>query len=158
MNRNICRTGAYLPKEERLPTLQDVAVRVGVSKQAISLALNKKKGVSDPLREKIMQVCREMQYQPPTGLQERKRRRAELVPSLSTIANLAGVSKTAASVALKGGGHLSKELVGRVCAIAESIGYKSSPCLTDCMTKLVQRRYALAQSKVPSLPASSCFD
>jgi LacI family transcriptional regulator/LacI family purine nucleotide synthesis repressor len=42
--------------------MEDIARRLAVSKNSVSLALNNKKGVGDELRQKIVDTAREMQY------------------------------------------------------------------------------------------------
>ncbi len=44
-------------------SLQDIADRLGISKYAVSLALNDKPGVSDELRKEIIKLAFEMDYQ-----------------------------------------------------------------------------------------------
>lgn len=44
-------------------SLQDIADRLGISKYAVSLALNDKPGVSDELRKEIIKTASEMDYQ-----------------------------------------------------------------------------------------------
>lgn len=53
-------------------SMQDIADKVGVSKNCVSLALNNKRGVSDELRERILKAAREMNYAG-LGLQERSK-------------------------------------------------------------------------------------
>jgi len=43
-------------------TMNDIADRLGISKNAVSLALGNKKGVSDTLRRKVLDTAREMNY------------------------------------------------------------------------------------------------
>ena len=44
-------------------SLQMIADQLGVSKYAVSLALNNKPGVSDELRQKVFEVAQEMKYE-----------------------------------------------------------------------------------------------
>lgn len=43
-------------------SMQDIADCLGISKNAVSLALNNKSGVSDSLREKIIETAKELRY------------------------------------------------------------------------------------------------
>lgn len=43
-------------------SMQDIAERLGISRNAVSLALNNKPGVSEKLREKVIKTAREMNY------------------------------------------------------------------------------------------------
>ncbi|MFD7385384.1 MULTISPECIES: LacI family DNA-binding transcriptional regulator [Streptomyces] len=45
-------------------TIKDVAARAGVSKGAVSLAFNNKRGVSDSTRERIFEAARELSWAP----------------------------------------------------------------------------------------------
>lgn len=49
------------------PTIEDIARRVGVSKGAVSFALNGRPGVSEATRAKILQVAEEMNWRPHTA-------------------------------------------------------------------------------------------
>jgi DNA-binding LacI/PurR family transcriptional regulator len=46
------------------PTIADIAVRAGVTKAAVSFALNGQPGVSDATRERILAIAREVGFQP----------------------------------------------------------------------------------------------
>jgi DNA-binding LacI/PurR family transcriptional regulator len=50
--------------QQKRATLVDIARRVGVSKAAVSFALNNRPGVSDELRERVMRVAEELRYRP----------------------------------------------------------------------------------------------
>ena len=43
-------------------SMQDIAKRLGISKNAVSLALNNKPGVSEQLRQQIIKTAQEMNY------------------------------------------------------------------------------------------------
>ena len=45
-------------------TIKDIADRAGVSTAAVSLAINNKPGVSDETRERVIEVARELGYEP----------------------------------------------------------------------------------------------
>ena len=45
-------------------TIKDIAKRARVSTTAVSIALNGRKGVSDNTRQHILEIAREMDYQP----------------------------------------------------------------------------------------------
>ncbi|HAK45897.1 MAG TPA: LacI family transcriptional regulator [Spirochaeta sp.] len=49
-------------------TIKDIADRAGVSTAAVSLAINNKPGVSDDTRERVIEVARELRYEPLTKL------------------------------------------------------------------------------------------
>ncbi len=49
------------------PTIEDIARRVGVSKGAVSFALNGRPGVSEATRARILQVAEEMNWRPHTA-------------------------------------------------------------------------------------------
>ena len=48
--------------QDRKITMNDIAQRLGISKNAVSLALGGKSGVSDPLRRKVIETARQMGY------------------------------------------------------------------------------------------------
>ncbi|MEV4187450.1 LacI family DNA-binding transcriptional regulator, partial [Streptosporangium canum] len=48
----------------RRPTIADIAERVGVSKGAVSFALNGRPGVGEATRARILQVAKEMNWRP----------------------------------------------------------------------------------------------
>ena len=48
----------------RRATLSDIATRLGVSKAAVSFALNGRPGVSEELREQVLAVAAELHYRP----------------------------------------------------------------------------------------------
>lgn len=52
-----------MPSQISSPTIQDIATALGISKSAVSLALNNKPGVSDKLRHQILAVAEEIGYQ-----------------------------------------------------------------------------------------------
>lgn len=45
-------------------TIADIARRAGVTFAAVSLAVNGRPGVSDATRERIMQIARELRWEP----------------------------------------------------------------------------------------------
>ena len=45
-------------------TIYDIARKAGVSSAAVSMALNKKKGVSEKTRARIMDIAEELNYKP----------------------------------------------------------------------------------------------
>lgn len=49
---------------KRKPTIKDIAQLAKVSATAVSLALNKRSGVSENTRQKIMKIAQELEYQP----------------------------------------------------------------------------------------------
>lgn len=59
-NQRSIQGGAVV--KEKTVTLADIARELGVSKNAVSLALRGKDGVSDAMRERIIAKAREMQY------------------------------------------------------------------------------------------------
>lgn len=50
--------------EQRRPTIADIAERAGVTKAAVSFALNDQPGVSSATRERILRIAREIGWQP----------------------------------------------------------------------------------------------
>ncbi|SFC39980.1 LacI family DNA-binding transcriptional regulator [Streptomyces aidingensis] len=46
------------------PTMQDIARRAGVTKAAVSFALNGRPGVSEPTRRRILEIAEELGWQP----------------------------------------------------------------------------------------------
>ncbi len=54
-----------MPKQKKAVSLQTIADQVGVSKYAVSLALNNKAGVSESVRKEIFRVAKEMGYVKP---------------------------------------------------------------------------------------------
>lgn len=48
--------------QQRRPTMQSIADKLGISKNSVYLALNSKTGVSEALRGKVMETAREMGY------------------------------------------------------------------------------------------------
>jgi DNA-binding LacI/PurR family transcriptional regulator len=61
------------------PTIADIARRVGVSKGAVSFALNGRPGVSEATRARILQVAEEMNWRPHTAARALGGARAEAV-------------------------------------------------------------------------------
>ncbi|MFF5210975.1 LacI family DNA-binding transcriptional regulator [Streptosporangium sp. NPDC000396] len=59
------------------PTIDDIASRVGVSKGAVSFALNGRPGVSEATRARILEVAREMNWRPHTAARALSGARAE---------------------------------------------------------------------------------
>ncbi|MEG0767227.1 MAG: helix-turn-helix domain-containing protein, partial [Clostridia bacterium] len=52
-------------------TMADIAGALGISKNAVSLALNDKPGVSDLLRIQVREMAEQMQYGAPSPLPQR---------------------------------------------------------------------------------------
>ncbi|MER6950898.1 LacI family DNA-binding transcriptional regulator [Nonomuraea sp. NPDC000554] len=61
------------------PTIADIAQRVGVSKGAVSFALNGRPGVSEATRARILQVAKEMNWRPHSAARALGGARAEAV-------------------------------------------------------------------------------
>ncbi|WP_113703350.1 LacI family DNA-binding transcriptional regulator [Nonomuraea lactucae] len=61
------------------PTIADIAKRVGVSKGAVSFALNGRPGVSEATRARILQVAKEMNWRPHSAARALGGARAEAV-------------------------------------------------------------------------------
>ncbi|GIG64444.1 LacI family DNA-binding transcriptional regulator [Phytomonospora endophytica] len=61
------------------PTIADIARRVGVSKGAVSFALNGRPGVSEATRARILQVAEEMNWRPHSAARALSGARAETV-------------------------------------------------------------------------------
>src|SRR6201995_1329795 len=53
----------------RRPTISDIAQRAGVTKAAVSFALNGRPGVSDATRERVLAIAAEIGYQPSSAAQ-----------------------------------------------------------------------------------------
>ncbi|WP_329029841.1 MULTISPECIES: LacI family DNA-binding transcriptional regulator [unclassified Streptomyces] len=60
-------------------TIKDVAARAGVSKGAVSLAFNRKPGVSDATRERIFEAARELGWAPNQTARSLSGRRVDIV-------------------------------------------------------------------------------
>ena len=45
-------------------TISDIAEKAGVAKSTVSNALTGKKFVSEPLKQRILQICEEMNFSP----------------------------------------------------------------------------------------------
>lgn len=58
------------PSIIRPPTIEDIARRIGVSKSAVSLALNNKPGISEKLRQTVLETAQEIGYLLPEGRQQ----------------------------------------------------------------------------------------
>jgi len=72
--------GRPAPERRRArPTIADVAERAGVSKGAVSFALNGGPGVSEATRQRIIQVAEELSWQPSTAARALSRARADAV-------------------------------------------------------------------------------
>lgn len=69
-----------MPIRKKKVTMQDIADRLGVSKNSVSLAIMNKKGISDELREKINQVAKSMGYKFNTKTDEGQKNILVLVP------------------------------------------------------------------------------
>ncbi|MEU1723097.1 LacI family DNA-binding transcriptional regulator [Nonomuraea sp. NPDC005692] len=63
----------------RRPTITDIAERVGVSKGAVSFALNGRPGVGEATRARILQVAKEMNWRPHSAARALGGARAEAV-------------------------------------------------------------------------------
>jgi DNA-binding LacI/PurR family transcriptional regulator len=61
------------------PTIRDIALRAGVSKGAVSLALNGRPGVSDATRRRIVQVAEELAWRPNSAARALSAARADSV-------------------------------------------------------------------------------
>ncbi len=59
---NNLRGGIILAQSFKRTSMQDIADCLGISKNAVSLALNNKSGVSDGLRKKITKTAEELRY------------------------------------------------------------------------------------------------
>jgi LacI family transcriptional regulator len=64
---------------------------------------------------------------------------AKPLPTLQTVARLAGVSPSTVSRALRGHRLLNPETVGRIQAIAVRVGYHANPILSDLMRRVRRR-------------------
>ncbi len=60
------------PSITRPPTIEDIAKHIGVSKSAVSLALNNKPGISQKLRQTVLETAQEMGYSLPESRQQPK--------------------------------------------------------------------------------------
>jgi DNA-binding LacI/PurR family transcriptional regulator len=60
----------------RRPTIRDVAQRAGVSKGAVSFALNGRPGVADETRERILRIAEELGWRPNASARALSQRRA----------------------------------------------------------------------------------
>jgi DNA-binding LacI/PurR family transcriptional regulator len=49
---------------ELMATINDIAKRIGISKATVSNVLTKKKTVSEELTQKVLEVCKQLNYQP----------------------------------------------------------------------------------------------
>jgi DNA-binding LacI/PurR family transcriptional regulator len=58
------------PSTIRPPTIEDIAKRIGVSKSAVSLALNNKPGISQKLRQAVLETAQEIGYSLPESRQQ----------------------------------------------------------------------------------------
>ncbi|MFI7010834.1 LacI family DNA-binding transcriptional regulator [Streptomyces sp. NPDC050145] len=63
----------------RRVTIRDVAAAAGVSKGAVSIAFNHKPGLSEPTRERIFGVARELGWAPDASARSLSRRRTDTV-------------------------------------------------------------------------------
>jgi len=61
------------------PTIADIAKRAGVSKGAVSFALNGRSGVSEATRERILKIAEEMNWRPHSAARALSGARAEAV-------------------------------------------------------------------------------
>lgn len=95
------------------PTLKDVAKAAGVSPQAVSLVINKKRGVSQTTRQHIETVIRNLGYTPHAG--------AQAMRSAST-RTLAFIYSGTTSGRLSVSGYL-EEILNGVLASANEKGY-----------------------------------
>jgi DNA-binding LacI/PurR family transcriptional regulator len=53
-----------MPKEQKRPTIDDIARRAGVSKGAVSFALNGRPGVSAETRQRILEIAAQLNWRP----------------------------------------------------------------------------------------------
>lgn len=63
--------------------IQDIADKAGVSKSAVSLALNGKSGISDDTRQKILQIAKENNYKPLRKLKKKAKTKQFFIRILS---------------------------------------------------------------------------
>jgi len=71
-----------MPKRKKAISLQTIADQVGVSRYAVSLALNNKAGVSESLRKEIIRVAKDVGYvKPAKAVPAKKRNIAVLIPA-----------------------------------------------------------------------------
>lgn len=67
------------------PTIADIAERAGVTKAAVSFALNNQPGVSSSTRQRILQIAREIGWEPNSAARALSDGRAAvLTPRAST--------------------------------------------------------------------------
>ncbi len=64
----------------------------------------------------------------------------EEIPTLQTIADLAGVSKNTVSCALRNNRRISEATRARICAVAEKVGYRPNPLVAAHMQSLRSRK------------------
>ena len=81
-----------MAQEQRAPrrtTIGDIAARAGVSKGAVSYALNQRPGISDETRERILTAARELHYRPNALARGLRTRRTDtiglIIPSLDNL-------------------------------------------------------------------------
>jgi DNA-binding LacI/PurR family transcriptional regulator len=55
---------ATTPRPARRPTIADIAARAGLTKAAVSFALNNQPGVSEATRQRVLAIAREIGWQP----------------------------------------------------------------------------------------------
>ena len=70
-------------------TMQDIAQAVGVSKNAVSLALSNKPGVSDDMRSQILKTAQLLGYRIPAQKKEKKECIVVVIPEYLNIISLA---------------------------------------------------------------------
>jgi transcriptional regulator with XRE-family HTH domain len=58
----------------REPTMADIAARLGVSRQLVSIALRGLPGASSETRERVQKVAEELSYRPHLAARSRRRR------------------------------------------------------------------------------------
>src|SRR5256885_17160277 len=74
MNRLMGRAGAV-----KRPTIGDIASRAGVTKGAVSYALNGRPGVSESTRGRILQIAAELGWQPSSAARALNDGRADVL-------------------------------------------------------------------------------
>lgn len=122
-------------------TLGQIATEVGVSIQAVSLALRDKEGVSSETKQEIKEAARRLRYRvdPCVSMVIQRKRRANA--SMRLVAERAGVSLTTTSLALRDGPGISEKTKSIVREAAQAVGYQLPKALSDYMATVVKNRY-----------------